>query len=81
MFISKGGYGKGEPKNVNLVLVQIAYKLVYTSLQTARFHAAPYRADNENLRKFVATYHRGIVFPSKQCSYQKEAMGKESLKM
>ena len=49
-------------------------------LQTTRFHVAPYRTDNENLRKFGATYRHGALFAPKRCSYQKKAMGKESQK-
>ena len=52
-----------------------------TGLQTTRFYAALYRADNGNLRIFGATYRRGTMFAPTQCSYQKEAMGNESLKM
>ena len=40
-----------------------------------------YRADNVNLRKFGATIRHGIVFASKQCLYQKEAIRKDGPKM
>ena len=46
----------------------------YTFLQTTLYHAAPYSADNVNLRKFGVTYHDGTMFIAKQCSYQKEAI-------
>ena len=41
-----------------------------TGLQTTRFHAVPYRADNRNLRKFGSTYCHGTTFAPKQCLYQ-----------
>ena len=46
----------------------------YTFLQTTLYHAAPYSADNVNLRKFGVTYHDGTMFIAKQFSYQKEAI-------
>ena len=50
-------------------------------LQTTPCHAAPYRADNENFRKFGSTYRLGTVFPPKQYLHEKEAMGEENPKM
>ena len=50
-------------------------------LPTTRFHAASNRAKNENLEMFGATYPHGTVFALRQCLYQKEATGMESLKM
>ena len=41
-----------------------------TGLQTTRFHAAPYLADNGNLWIFGATYRHGTMIAPKQCSYQ-----------
>ena len=43
-------------------------------LQTTRFYAARYRADNTNLREFGATYRHGTMFAPKQFSYLKETM-------
>ena len=53
--------------------------LAITGLPITRYHAATYRADNENLSKFGATYPHGTVFALSQCLYQKEATGMESL--
>ena len=52
-----------------------------TGLQTTLFHAARYRADCANLRKFGATFRHGTVFAPKQSSYQNEATGIMSPKM
>ena len=78
--ISKGSCGKGEPKNANPESVQKSV-LTCTGVQTTRFHAAPYKADNENLRKFEATYRHGTMFAPKQYLFQKEAVGKENSQM
>ena len=50
-------------------------------LQTARFHAAPYRADSANLRKLGATFRHGTVFAPKNFFYQKEATGMQTPKL
>ena len=47
---------------------------ICTGRQTISFYAAPYSADNGNLRKFGATYRNATMFAPKQSSYQKEAM-------
>ena len=44
-----------------------------TDLQTTQFHAAMYRANSTNLRKFWAIYRHGIVFAIMECIYQNEA--------
>ena len=80
MFISKGSYVYGEPKNA-ILLVGGNTVPTSTGLQTTQFRAAPYRADNGILRKFGCTYRHGTVFAPKQCLYQKEATGMESPKM
>ena len=80
MFISKGSYWFGELKNVIAYSVQFNV-LAVTGLPSLRFQAVSYRADDENLAIFVATYHRGTVYALRQCLYQKEATGMESLKM
>ena len=50
-------------------------------MQITHFYIAPYRADNENLSKFGATYRHGTMFAPKQYLYQKEAMGVDSQKI
>ena len=57
------------------ILVGAKTVLTGTGLQTTLCHAAPYRVNNGNLRKFGSTYRHGTVFPPNQCSYQKEAAG------
>ena len=54
----------------------VGAKRVQTSagLQSTRFHVPPYRAKNENLRKFGATYRHGTMFALTQYLYQKEAI-------
>ena len=64
---------KGKPKNAILVSVRIAHRPVLTCKLPGFIQNRIYIAMNCNLRKFWATYHLGTVFPTKQCSYQKEA--------
>ena len=52
-----------------------------TDHQTSAVHGGQYRAENGNLCKFESTYRHVTVFAPKQCLYQKEAIGMESLKM
>ena len=73
MFMLKGSNGKGEPKNVNPLLVQNRTDL-YVPANYSVSCSALYSADNVNLRKFGVTYHDGTMFTAKQCSYQKEAI-------
>ena len=55
--------------------------LTVTCLPTSSLETGPYRADNGNLEKFGAIYPHGTVFALRQCLYQNEAMGMESLQM
>ena len=52
-----------------------------TGLQITCFHVASYRAENENLCKFGATYPHGTMLAPKQYLYQNKAtlvFGEES---
>ena len=50
-------------------LVGTIYILADTGLPTTWFHAESYRADDENLGIFGATYPHGTVFALRQCLY------------
>ena len=80
MFILKGRYGYGELKKRNRIVRGINI-LDITGQSTTQFHAASYRADNENLGIFGVTYPHGTVFALRQSLYQNEATGMERLKM
>ena len=56
-------------------LVSAERVLPNTGLQTFRSQAAPYGADNGNLRKLGATFRLGTVFALRQYLYEKEATG------
>ena len=51
----------------------------YERANDTRFHAVPYKANNGNLGKFVATNPHGTVFALRQCVYEKEAIGTERI--
>ena len=72
MFILKGSYGYGKLKNIIALSVQFNI-LAITGLQSSQFHSVSYRADEENLGIFGATYPHGTVFALRQCLYQKES--------
>ena len=55
--------------------------LTSAGLQTTPSQVSQYRAKNGNLRKSGSTFFHGTVFAPKQCLYQKQATGMESLKM
>ena len=55
--------------------------LAVTGLPTTRLQTGPYGVNNGNLEKFGARYPHGTVFAVRQCLYQNEATGMESLKM
>ena len=50
-------------------------------LPTTRLQTGPYRADKGNFGQFGARYPYGTVFALRQCLYQKEGTGMQSLKM
>ena len=66
MFILKGSYGCGEPKNVIIGWGQKTVPPV-TGQSTTRFHASPYRADNVNIPNLGTTFRLGTVFAPRQC--------------
>ena len=78
MFISKGSYGYGEPKNVIAASVGKS-ALAVAGLQSTWFHVSPYRAVNIILGQFGTTYRHGTVFAPKHCLYRKDATDMESL--
>ena len=61
-------------------IVGVKTALTCTGRQTTPSHVSQYRAENGNLRKSGSTFRHGTVFAPKQCLYQKEATGMESLK-
>ena len=62
-------------------LVGAQTSLTSAGLQTTPSQVSQYRAKNGNLRKSGSTFCHGTVFAPKQCLYQKQATGMESLKM
>ena len=72
--------GMESPKSVFIQSVQ-KNSLTYAGLQTTPSQVSQYRAENENLRKFMSTFSHCTMFASKQCLFQKEATGMESPKM
>ena len=66
-------------KRVPLVGAKTA--LTCAGRQTTHSHVSQCRAKNGNLRKSVSTFHNGTVFAPKQCFYQNEVTGIESLKI
>ena len=65
-------------KSIPLVGAKTA--LICTGRQTTPYHVSQYRDENGNLRKSVSKFRHGTMFAPKQCLYQKEAKGMESLK-
>ena len=65
MFLSKGNYGEERAKKCKSCFGANSVQTC-TDLQTARLQAAPYMANNGNLRKFGATYRHGTMFAPKQ---------------
>ena len=55
--------------------------LNFAGLQTTPSEVSQYRAENGNLQNPGITFSHCTVFAQKQCLYQKEATGMESLKM
>ena len=78
MFISKGNYGYGEPKNVN----DESVKKAHLPLRACKVPSFTYRRIL-SLMKFWdnSGLHHGNVFTPKQCLHEKEATGMDSLKM
>ena len=62
-------------------LVGAKLSLTSAGLQTTTSHVSQYRAENVNLWKSDSTFSYGTVLAPKQCLYQKEATGLDSLKM
>ena len=79
MFILKGSYGCGEPKNVFALSVQ----QTHWPLRTCKLHGFMHRRIYPTMEiwKIWATYRHGTVLAPRQCLYQKEATGVGSLKM
>ena len=63
-----------------LVLVQISHKLV-RACELLGFMQCYIGSTMEIFRNSGLLYHHSTVFAPKQSSHQKEAMGKDSLKM
>ena len=61
MFISKGGYGHGEPKNVIALWVQRTY-VQLRAFELRGLLQRRIRADNGNWGKLGAYYLHGTVF-------------------
>ena len=62
-------------------LVSALHAQAVTGLPTTRLQTGPYKAGNGNFGQFGARYPHGIVFALRQCLYEKEAKGMESVKM
>ena len=62
-------------------LVGAETPLTCAGWQTTLLRGGRCRVENGNLRKFGWTYCHGVVFLQRQCLYQKEATGMESLEM
>ena len=79
MFVSKGSYGCGEPKNV----IALSVQQTHWPLRTCKLHGFMHRRiyPTMEISKIRATYRHGTVFAPRQCLYQKEATGVGSLKM
>ena len=55
--------------------------LTCVGLQMTPSHVSQYKVENRNLKKSGCTFCHGTGFAPKQCLYEKEATGMESLKM
>ena len=79
MFISKGSYGCGEPKNV----IALSVQQTHWPLRTCKLHGFMHRRIYPTMEiwEIWATHRHGTVFAPRQCLYQKEATGVGSLKM
>ena len=62
-------------------LVSAKTVLTCVGRQITPSHLSQYRAENGNLRKSGSTFRHGTAFAPKQCLYQKEAPGMDSLKI
>ena len=77
--MSKGSYGEGELKNVNLALVQTAHRPRVTGEQTIPFNAALHVYGRQyNSAHFRSYMSPGTMVTPKQGAYEKEAMGRRA---
>ena len=79
MFISKGSYGYGEPKNANALSVQLTHWAFRMGNHPVSCTAC--WSDNGNVGNLEDVDRNGTLFAPKQSLYQKVATGMENLKM